>query len=349
MQLTLAEVATGLAEPVYLTAPDGDARLFIVERQGRVRVAKHDTLLATPFLDIRSKVNFNGERGLLSMTFDPGYRTNGFFYVYYVNVPGDVVVEKFVGTPGDDVAGQSAGILLSIPHGGDSHHGGTITFGPDGMFYVAPGDGGCCNDPFNRGQDTNTLLGKLLRIDVRTFPYTIPADNPFIGRVDARPEIWAYGLRNPWRFSFDATAGMLYIGDVGQDTREEVDAVSATAAGLNFGWRLMEGNACFNPSTGCDQGVTLTRPVLEYLHSEGCSVTGGFVYRGAELPELDGHYLYSDYCSGFLKSFRLVAGRAQELTTWPAITLARSLSFGRDGFGELYMIGNGRAYRIVRK
>ncbi|MFN2397227.1 MAG: sorbosone dehydrogenase family protein [Gemmatimonadaceae bacterium] len=349
LQLSLQLIAAGLTEPVFLTAPDGDTRQFIVERIGRIRIVDNNTLLAAPFLDISARVNFVGERGLLSMAFDPQYAANGDFYVYYVDLNGDVVVERFSSTPGSNNAGASAGIVITIPHRGPEHHGGLIAFGPptDGMLYLAPGDGRCCGDPDNNAQNLGTLLGKMLRIDVRTSPYTIPAGNPFIGRPGARAEIWAYGLRNPWRFSFDAADGMLYIADVGQDAREEVNVAAATAAGLNYGWPLMEGSACYNPSTNCDPGSLLTRPAHDYAHSDGCSITGGYVYRGSAIPVLVGHYLYSDYCRGWLRSFRFTAGRTTEHRLWAGITVPQSVSFGRDGAGELYMIGGTRAWRIV--
>jgi glucose/arabinose dehydrogenase len=349
LELSLELVADGLTSPVFLTAPEGDARQFVVERDGRIRITENGVLLATPFLDIRSRVNFTGERGLLGMAFDPQYATSGFFYAYYVNLSGDMAVERFGSTPGSNVAGASAGIVIVIPHRGENHHGGLVAFGPDGMLYVAPGDGGCCGDPNNNAQNTSTLLGKMLRLDVRTPPYTIPAGNPFIGRAGARPEIWAYGLRNPWRFSFDAPAGLLYIADVGQDSREEVNVVSTTAAGLNYGWRLMEGSACYNPTTNCNTSGQLTLPVHEYLHAEGCSVTGGYVYRGSAIPELTGHYLYSDYCRGWLRSFRLASGVATEHRSWAGITVPLTVSFGHDGAGELYMIGGSQVWRIVRR
>jgi glucose/arabinose dehydrogenase len=349
LELSVELVADGLTAPVFLTAPEGDARLFIVERHGRIRVIENGVLLAAPFLDIGSRVNFTGERGLLGIAFDPQYATNGVFYAYYVNVSGDMTLERFGSTPGSNTAGASAGIVIVIPHRGENHHGGMVAFGPDGMFYLAPGDGGCCGDPQNNAQNTGNLLGKILRIDVRTSPYSVPTDNPFIGRPGVRPEIWAYGLRNPWRFSFDAPAGMLYIGDVGQDAREEVNVASTTAAGLNYGWRLMEGTACYNPNTNCNPSGQLTLPVHEYLHADGCSVTGGYVYRGSAIPELTGHYLYSDYCRGWLRSFRLAGGVVADHRSWAGIAVPLTVSFGRDGAGELYMVGGTRAWRIVRR
>ena len=349
LQLTLQIVMSGLDNPDYLTAPDGDARLFVVERSGRILIVKNGGLLPTPFLDIRSRVNYIGERGLLSFVFDPQYATNGNFYAYYVDLNGAVTVEKFTSTPGSDVAGASAGIVITIPHGGENHHGGLIAFGLDGMLYIAPGDGGCCGDPQNNAQNTSILLGKLLRLDVRTLPYTIPPGNPFIGQAPAREEIWAYGLRSPWRYTFDAQTAMLYMADVGQDAREEVDVVPAAAAGLNYGWRLMEGTACYSPTTNCSSGLTLTLPVLEYLHTEGCSIIGGYVYHGSAIPELSGHYFYTDYCQGWLRSFRLVGGLTTERRQWGGISVPGTVSFGRDGAGELYMVGDGRVWKIVRQ
>ena len=349
LDLALELVAEGLTAPVYLTAPEGDGRQFIVERNGRIRIIENGALLATPFLDLRSRVNFTGERGMLSMAFDPQYATNGTFYVYYVDLIGDMVIERFSSTPGSDLAGPSAGTVLAFPHRGENHHGGLIAFGPDGMLYVGPGDGGCCGDPQNNAQNRSTLLGKMLRIDVRTPPYVVPADNPFVGQGGVRPEIWAWGLRNPWRFSFDAPAGLLFIGDVGQDSREEINVSSTTAPGLNYGWRLMEGSACYNPATNCNP-TGLTLPAHEYLHAEGCSVTGGYVYRGEGIPELTGHYLYADYCRGWLRSFRATAsGLANEHRAWGGVSLPLTVSFGRDGAGELYMIAGTQVWRIVRR
>jgi hypothetical protein len=349
LELGIELVVEGLTAPVFLTAPDGDARQFVVERNGRIRIIEDDVLLPTPFLDLRSRVNFAGERGMLSMAFDPQYATNGLFYVYYVDLFGDMVVERFASTPGSDVAGASAGTVMVIPHRGENHHGGVVAFGPDGMLYVGPGDGGCCGDPQNNAQNMSTLLGKLLRIDVRTAPYAVPPDNPFVGRSGVRPEIWASGLRNPWRFAFDAPAGLLYIGDVGQDAREEINVSRTTAAGLNYGWRLMEGTACYNPGSNCNPSGQLTLPAHEYLHADGCSVTSGYVYRGTAIPELTGHYLYADYCRGWMRSFRATpSGAATEHRLWPDVSLPLTVSFGRDGAGELYMVAGTQVWRIVR-
>ncbi len=347
LELAATLFVGNLVQPVFLTAPPGDPRQFIVERGGRVRLVVGEVLQAAPFLDMTSRVNNNGERGLLGMTFDPAYASNGLFYVYYVARDGNVVLERITSTPGANVASGAATIIISIPHGGSEHHGGMIEFGPDGMLYLAPGDGACCGDPRGNGQNLGTLLGKVLRLDVRTLPYTAPADNRFLPAT-ALPEIWAYGLRNPWRFSFDTPTNTLFIGDVGQDAREEVNAVVHGTSGINYGWPFTEGNACYNPTINCTSGRVLTSPVLDYPHSDGCSVTGGYVYRGSALPELVGHYLYADFCRGWLRSFRLVSGRATDLTAWTRVSIPQANSFGRDGAGELYVIARTNVWKLVR-
>lgn len=347
-RVKLQAVAEGLVEPVFATAPAGDARLFIAERNGRIRILANGALLAEPFLDIRSRVNFVGERGMLSMTFHPQYATNGRFFVYYVDLQGDIAIERFASTPGSNVAGASEGIVLGIPHGRSEHHGGLAAFGPDGMLYVATGDGGCCGDPFDNAQDLNSLLGKILRIDVASFPYEIPSDNPYVDVAGARAEIWAVGLRSPWRFTFDLPTGTLLLGDVGQDAHEEINIVPANAAGLNYGWPFMEGTACFRPATNCDSGEPLTLPAVHYEHTLGCSVIGGHVYRGTAIPELTGQYLYSDYCGGWLRSFTLTTAGVGEHQLWTGVQLPNAVSFGRDGAGELYLIGRGGVFQIVR-
>jgi glucose/arabinose dehydrogenase len=348
LELELEPVAEGLTNAVFLTAPANDSRLFVLERVGRIRIIENGTLLPTPFLDISARVSTVFSRGLLGMAFHPQYGANGKLYVYYVDRSDNVVLERFSSTPGSDIAGQSDGVVISFPHGGEDLHGGTVEFGPDGMLYIAPGDGGCCGDPENDSQNMAVLLGKMLRLDVGTHPYTVPADNPFVGRPGVRPEIWASGLRNPWRFTFDAPSSLLYIADVGEDALEEVNVVPSTAAGLNYGWRLMEGTACFNPSTNCTTGASLTLPVHEYPRAEGCAIIGGYVYRGAAMPELVGHYLYGDYCGGWVRSFRWGAAEHRQWTgiTVPAFQMA---SFGRDAVGELYVVAETRVWKIVRR
>jgi glucose/arabinose dehydrogenase len=343
-------VGSGLDSPVYLTAPANDTRIFIVEQPGKIRVVKNGALVATPFLDITSLVTYGGEQGLLSMAFDPSYATNGRFYVYHNDANGDIAVARYTATsPTADVANASSRTpVISIPHPGQTNHnGGLAMFGLDGMLYLGIGDGGGAGDQQNNAQNTSTLLGKLLRLNVATLPYTIPAGNPFVG-VAGADEIWAYGLRNPWRYAFDAAANYLYIADVGQGSWEEVNAVTATTASVNYGWRIMEGAHCYNAAT-CNV-TNLTLPVLEYDHSQGCSITGGFVYRGAAIPELTGHYLYSDYCTGFLRSFRLSGGQALDQRTWPIGNIGNITSFGVDATGEMYMLSaNGSAYRVVKQ
>src|SRR4051812_959619 len=287
VQLALQPVASGLASPVYLTAPAGDARLFIVEQPGRVRIVKAGQLLATPFLDISAKVLSGGERGLLSVAFDPQYATNGFFYVYYTGQPnGDLVVERYGSTAGTDVASGAATPVISIPHpGAANHNGGLVMFGPDGMLYMGTGDGGGAGDASGNAQNPNVLLGKLLRLDVHTLPYSIPAGNPFAGQTGRRAEVWATGLRNPWRFAFDrgVLPPMLYIADVGQNRYEEIHIASAAAAGLNYGWNVMEGLHCYPSGDSCSK-AGLQVSAIEYDHSNGaCSITGGFVYRGSAI------------------------------------------------------------------
>jgi glucose/arabinose dehydrogenase len=350
--LRAQQVVEGLSSPVYLTAPKDDARLFVVEQPGRIRVVKNGALLATPFLDITSRVVTGGERGLLSMVFDPAYATNGRFYVYYTGAQGDIFVDRFTVSTNPDVANTTSDRVITIQHRSNTNHnGGLLLFGPDGMLYLGTGDGGGAGDAPNNAQNTEVLLGKLLRLNVATLPYTIPPGNPFANQAGA-DEIWAYGLRNPWRYAFDVAAAgtpKLYIADVGQGAREEVDVVDASAVGRNYGWRMMEGTQCYNPSSGCNQSG-LTLPVIEYDHGQGCSITGGFVYRGAAIPEIQGHYFYSDYCSGWLRSFRLTGGAATDQRDWPIGNIGSVTSFGLDSAGELYVLSsNGRVYRLVKQ
>jgi glucose/arabinose dehydrogenase len=354
LQLDLAPVVSGLASPVYLTAPAGDARLFVVEQPGRIRVVKNGQLLATPFLDISGRVSYGGERGLLSMAFDPQYASNGYVYVYFTGAPnGDIVVERYGGTVGADVASSSPTPVITIPHpGASNHNGGLVMFGPDGMMYLGTGDGGGGGDPSGNGQNQNVLLGKLLRLDVRTLPYTIPPTNPFVGQAGKRGEIWAYGLRNPWRFAFDrgSTPQMLYIADVGQNRYEEVNVVAASSAGLNYGWNVMEGMHCYPSGDTCSR-TGLQLPAIDYDNpSVGCSITGGFVYRGAAIPEAAGQYFYSDFCRGFLASMSGSAGGGFTTRTWSVPNVGNVPSFGEDAQGELYVLSaNGTVYKLVKR
>lgn len=349
VDLGLQPIASGLASPVHLASPPNDARLFIVEQPGRIRVVQNGSLLPTPFLDIDGKVtDGGGEQGLLSVAFHPQYATNGHFYVYYVDNGGDLQIERYTApTPASNVADTAtASPIIHIPHPTYSNHnGGQLAFGRDGFLYIGTGDGGSGGDPPNNAQNLQVLLGKMLRLDVNPAnptAYTIPSSNPFRNRTDARAEIWAYGLRNPWRFSFDRVGNMLYIADVGQGAREEINAVPDTRAGDNYGWRIMEGTTCYGMlPIPCNQSG-LTLPVHEYdTRSEGsCAVTGGFVYRGSAIPQIAGLYFFSDYCRGGLRSFRLVNGVATDVREWNAGVGGTITSFGEDRDRELYVISH---------
>lgn len=348
--LKLEQVASGLVNPVFLTAPANDARLFIVEQRGRVLIVQNGQVLATPFLDISSKISSGGERGLLSMAFHPRYASNGWFFVYFTDLNGDITVERFsVSANNPNLAANLAVPIISIPHRfAGNHNGGLLAFGPEGMLYLGTGDGGGGGDPQGNAQNNNSLLGKMLRLDVSTLPYTIPSSNPFVGQVGKRGEIWAFGLRNPWRFAFDRVANLLYIADVGQSTREEINVVGTGGAGVNYGWNITEGTLCYPADPCILQGITL--PIVEYAHSEGCSVTGGYVYRGTQMQEIAGHYFYSDFCAGWLKSFRFNNGVATEQRSWGVPNVGNITSFGEDSVGELYMLSaSGSVYRVTRQ
>jgi len=347
VDLALQPVASGLSSPVHLASPPNDNRLFVVEQPGRIRIIQNGALIPAPFLDIDAKVLSGGERGLLSVAFHPSYSTNRHFFVYYTDNNGDIQVERYTAsaTSPNTADAASARPILNVPHPGNSNHnGGQLAFGPDGFLYIGTGDGGSGGDPPNNAQNRNVLLGKILRLDVNpsgSGAYTVPASNPFVGQANVRSEIWAYGLRNPWRFSFDRAGSVLYIGDVGQNRREEIDAVALAPSGVNFGWRIMEGTGCHNPAMLCDQ-AGLTLPVHEYDTSGGnCAVTGGFVYRGTAIPQVVGLYFFSDYCKGGLRSFRLVNGAATDVREWNAGVGATITSFGEDRNGELYVLSHG--------
>jgi len=353
LTLTLLEVASGLSAPLFLTSPPGDDRIFIVERAGRIRILQNGSLLATPFLDIASRVNTTGEGGLLSMAFDPQYASSGFLFVYFTDATGDIAIERFRVSQTDPNLTDSASLrIITITHRTFTNHkGGLTAFGPDGFLYAATGDGGSGGAP---AQDLNSLLGKVLRLNVEGAsagqPYSIPSSNPFVGQANRRGEIWGYGLRNPWRFAFDTPTNLLYIADVGQDRFEEIDAVAAVTAGLNYGWNVTEGSSCY-PSDPCNK-ADITLPVLEYTHSAGggCSITGGYVYRGSDIPELRGRYFYSDFCNGWLRSFLHVNGVATEQIDWNITNVGQIFSFGEDARKELYMLAsNGKVYKIVRQ
>ena len=354
--LVFTQTATGLTQPVFIAhAGDGSGRLFIVERAGRIRILKNGTLLTTPFLDIVDPiVNSSGdEQGLLGLAFHPDYTSNGQFYTTHTAPDGSLVLSSFTRSAGNpDLANaNSRQTLLSIPHPNfGNHNGGTLAFGPDGFLYWGTGDGGGGGDTANNAQNLTVLLGKILRLDVDSAsPYAIPSSNPFFNdpNPSVREEIWAYGLRNPWKFSFDAQTGDLFIGDVGQGAREEIDfQPAASTGGENYGWRVMEGTRCFNPASGCDQSGKVL-PIAEYDHTVGCSVTGGYIYRGSLFPLLRGHYFYGDFCTGAF--FSLDGSPSSGWTVTPLGDTPYSIStFGQDEDGELYLAdyGTGRIYQI---
>jgi len=347
--IDLEEVVRGLSNPVHLTAPPGDERLFVTEQSGRIRIIVNDTVRAAPFLDITDKVASGGERGLLSVAFHPDYEDNGYLFVNYTDVAGDTRVERYrVSADPNRADPASARLILAVDQPFSNHNGGHILFGPDGMLYIAMGDGGDAGDPLGHAQNRGTLLGDLLRIDVdRGDPYAIPASNPFVNQSGMRGEIWAWGLRNPWRIAFDRGTGLLYIADVGQGQREEINVVQASQGGLNYGWNFMEGTRCYREAS-CNSS-DLVQPIHEYDHSDGCSITGGLVYRGSRIPALAGHYFYADYCEGWIRSFRYSSGDLVDAREWfPAGSLNRITSFGEDASGELYVLsGTGIVYRLV--
>ena len=349
-ELDVEQAYPGLSfdRPVALAFPDdGTGRGFLVEQPGQIKLLDRDRDVAT-FLDIRDRVSDRGEEeGLLGLAFDPDFVSNGFFYVYYsASGPRRSVISRFSVSTEDSAADpNSEQVILEVEQPYSNHNGGQIVFGPDGLLYVGLGDGGSAGDPKGHGQNTGTLLGTILRLDVSSLDtagsYAIPADNPLVGVEGARPEIWAYGLRNPWRFTFDSETGDLWAADVGQNALEEIDLVRP---GLNYGWNLMEGDECYSRS--CDtRGLEL--PVTVYGRDDGCSVTGGYVYRGTRLPSLYGAYVYGDYCSGKIWALRHDGSRVTE-SILLADTKLRISSFAEDAEGELYVLDLKREiYRFV--
>lgn len=349
--LTLEPLVSGLARPTFIThAGDGSGRLFVIEKPGLIRIIQDGELLDEPFLDIRNVVEDGGnEQGLLGLAFHPDYESNGRFFVAYTTEDTNSVAEYRV-TSNPNVADPKSGVvLIAAPDQYRNHNGGMLAFGPnDGYLYISMGDGGSAGDPLNSGQSLDTLLGKILRIDVDSGePYGNPDDNPFAAQAQAEPEIWAYGLRNPWRFSFDRDTGDLWIADVGQNRLEEINFQPASSpGGENYGWRTMEASDCFMPQTGCDT-TGLVLPVFEYDHGQGCSVTGGYVYRGEAIPGLQGTYLFTDYCSGSLWATRATGDgfETERIGTIPGGISA----FGEDQDGELYVVvdPDGIIYRVL--
>ncbi len=352
IELERAFLDISYEDPVFLTsAGDGSGRLFVVEPRGIIHVlaSTEPRTAHAVFLDISGRVSrARREEGLLGLAFDPGFASNGYLYVYYSAAgPRRSVLSRFSVSPDPDAADAATElVLLEVAQPFSNHNGGMIAFGPDGFLYVALGDGGSSDDPQGNGQNLGTLLGSILRIDVHgataEAPYRVPPDNPFVGVAGARDEIWAYGLRNPWRFSFDPATGDLWAADVGQADREEVDLI---LPGRNYGWNTLEGTRCLLTSD-CDRSG-LEPPVVEYAHGLGCSVTGGYVYRGADVPALSGVYVYADFCTGRIWGFRWTDGGVSE-----PVQLLRApfqiSSFGTDSRGELYVLGfDGSVYRFV--
>ena len=347
----------GLSEPVDIqTAPGDTNRLFIVEKTGTIRVFRGGALEPRAFLDISSRVSSGSEQGLLGLAFHPQFAANRRFYVDYTDGSGNTHVVEFLASAGLDSATTTEREILFVSQPAANHNGGQVAFGPDGYLYIALGDGGGSGDTYGNGQNLGSLLAKLLRINVDAgSPYSIPSDNPFASQSGALGETWDYGLRNPWRFSFDRSNGDLYIGDVGQDLYEEVDYEPHGAGGKNYGWNIMEGLHCYGSSTCNQAGLTL--PVVEYSHQDGCSITGGYVYRGSEIPGLDGTYFYGDYCTGIIRSFSINQGKAIDARDWTSALRTQSggpmaglSSFGQDARGEIYLaLLSGEVYQIVRK
>ena len=333
--------------------PASDGRMFVLEQAGRVVVfdSREDSPRATVFLDIRHKVDSSSsEMGLLGLALAPDFASSGKFYLdYTAGQPRRTVIARYTAS-GASAPPASEEILLEIGQPFVNHNGGQLAFGPDGFLYIGMGDGGSAYDPMGNGQNLGVLLGKILRLDVSkngpSAPYAVPPDNPFVGQSGARPEVWAYGLRNPWRFSFDAPTGALWVADVGQNSWEEVDLVSR---GGNYGWGVMEANHCARGDS-CDRtGKSL--PVVEYATGKNCSVTGGFIYRGPAIPALAGAYVYGDYCSGTVWAFQYHDGRVTELSEL-AESGVRISSFARDNAGEIYVLSHadaGGIFKIVPK
>ena len=359
-------VVAGLSAPVRVTAPAGDfERIFVVQQGGRVRLVKSGLLLGGSFLDLTGRISSGGERGLLGLAFHPEYHRNGRFFVNYTDPSGNTVVSEFRVSSNPDLADAgSERVLLRQAQPFANHNGGHLAFSPlDGNLYVGLGDGGSAGDPGDRAQSDGTWLGKMLRIDVDAKDpgkeYAVPRDNPFAGRTSPLPEIWAKGLRNPWRYAFDRTKGDLWIGDVGQGSWEEVDwQPSSSRGGENYGWRRMEGAHCYSPASGC-QTPALTLPIVEYAHTANpprCSVTGGVVARGPSVPEIAGRYLFADYCSGEIFSVRRLGDEAtdarnhrQEWVPGGGLSIGNVTDIGEDARGDVYVTdaAGGEVFRLA--
>jgi len=343
--LALRTVAEGFERPVHVASPPGDRRLFVVEQGGRILLVERGRPRARPFLDLTARVRAGGERGLLSLAFHPRYARNGLFFVNYTDRDGHTRIERYRVSSDPTVADPASGrTILRIEQPFANHNGGHILFGPDGMLWIGMGDGGGGGDPLGHGQNRATLLGAILRIDVdRGDPYAIPPDNPWPRTAGTRPELWAIGARNPWRLAMDPVERLVYVADVGQNRFEEVHVVPL-AGGVNLGWNIMEGRACHRAQRCDTAGLDL--PPVVYPHGEGCSITGGVVYRGRALPALAGHYLFADYCAGWIRSFRWAGGRVEAARAWRLPRVEAPVSFAVDGDGEVLVVSH--AGRILR-
>lgn len=345
--INLQEFATGFTAPVEIVNAN-DSRMFVVQQNGIIRIVQpNGTANATNFLNISSKITYSGERGLLGLAFHPQYSTNGYFFVYYNDTSGNITVARYTRSSANpDIADPSTEkIILNQPKPFDNHNGGSIHFAPDGYLWIVTGDGGSGGDPNNNGQNKNSLLGKLLRLDINaTGPYNIPPGNPFVG-IDGADEIWAYGLRNAWKFNFDTASGNVMIADVGQGQIEEINRMPLTQAGINYGWRCYEGNSAYN-TAGCAAQSTMTFPVAAYNHSGGrCSITGGYVYRGSQFPALQGKYIFADYCSTQIGILN-----ADDSITWTSAFSGNNFStFGVNSQNELFVaaVNSGKIFRVT--
>ncbi len=344
------EIVGGFKAPVGMThAGDGTGRLFVIEKGGKIKIISQGQILAEPFLDLSSVItpDASTEQGLLGLAFDPNYESNGRFFVNYTDAGGETTIARYQVSGDPNKASPDGKIILTIDQPFWNHNGGHIAFGPDGYLYIGMGDGGDGSDPGERAENLTTLLGKMLRIDVSGEAYTVPETNPFSPASGAKTEIWAYGLRNPWKFSFDRVTGDLYIGDVGQNYFEEINFQPASSTGgENYGWDTLEGSHCHEPKQGCDVGDSVL-PILEYDHNEGVSVTGGYVYRGSQIPSLQGKYLFADFGSGTIWVAQKNGGEwtreGFEKTNWSIA------SFAEDEIGELYVVNfAGSVYQLVK-
>lgn len=344
--ITLEEFATGFTAPVEIVNAN-DTRMFVVQQNGIIKIVQpNGTVNPTNFLNISSKITYGGERGLLGLAFHPQYSTNGYFFVYYNDTDGNIAVARYTRSSNPDVADpNSEKLILTQSKPFDNHNGGSIHFAPDGYLWVVTGDGGSGGDPNNNAQNKNSLLGKLLRLDINsTGPYNIPPGNPFVG-VDGADEVWAYGLRNAWKFNFDTVSGNVMIADVGQGQFEEINRVPLTQAGVNYGWRCYEGNNTYN-TAGCAAQSTMTFPVAVYDHSGGkCSITGGYVYRGTQFPALQGKYIFADYCSTQIG----ILNTNNSITWSPAFSGNNFSTFGVNNQNELFVaaVNNGKIFRVT--